>query len=198
MPKYKVHVYREMRLVFDDIEAATPEKAAETAGEKHFDNCDEWSDCEGQNLYALVDHAPHEGTVIEFEAGRMLDAGPVMLKALHRAKATIEALQSDIDRFRLEAIGPARYDVGEAEYNTRETVIAIDEAIAKVAGVSMPPAPARTITVHIEGGLVQDVTGIQAGVEVRVEDRDKDGDTSHPSWDEERQCFVTVYGGEGV
>ena len=54
-----------------------------------------------------------------------------------------------------------------------------------------------TITIHLEGGLVQDVTGIPPGVEVRVEDHDE-GDTSHPSWDAEKGCFVTVYGGEDV
>ncbi len=56
-------------------------------------------------------------------------------------------------------------------------------------------AEKRTIKVHVEGGLVQDVDQrIPAGYEVRVEDRD-DGDTSHPSWDAEKGCFVMVYEG---
>lgn len=63
------------------------------------------------------------------------------------------------------------------------------------AAQTTPPKP---ITVHVEGRLVQDVTGIPAGYEVRVEDRDDDGDTSHPSWDEEKGCFVAVYGGDEV
>ena len=88
---YNVHIYREMRIVFDDIEAATPEKAAEIAGEKHFDDCDEWSDCEGENLYALVDHAPHEGTVINFEGGRLLDTGSKLIAALKRILPEIDA-----------------------------------------------------------------------------------------------------------
>ena len=57
--------------------------------------------------------------------------------------------------------------------------------------------PAKTITLHIEGGLVQDVTGIPAGYEVHVHDFD-DGGRSHPSWDEEKKCFVQIYGGEEV
>jgi len=52
--KYRVHLYREMRLVFDGIEADTPEAAAQIAGDKHFYDCDDWSDCEGVNIAALV------------------------------------------------------------------------------------------------------------------------------------------------
>ena len=82
--KYRVHIYREMRLVFDDIEAESPQKAALIAGEKQFDECDEWSDCEGENLSALVDHAPDEGTLIDFEAGRLLDAGAKLIAVLNK------------------------------------------------------------------------------------------------------------------
>jgi hypothetical protein len=64
-------------------------------------------------------------------------------------------------------------------------------------GVVKSQTSSKTIVVHVEGGLVQDVIGIPAGCEVRVEDHDE-GDTSHPSWDAEKECFVTVYGGEGV
>ena len=53
----------------------------------------------------------------------------------------------------------------------------------------------KTITIHLDGGLVQDVTGIPPGYEVHVHDHDE-GDRSHPSWDEGKECFVTVYGGE--
>jgi len=55
----------------------------------------------------------------------------------------------------------------------------------------------KTITIHVEGGLIQDVTGIPAGYEVRVEDYDHADDTQ-PTWDAEKQCHVTVYGEEGA
>lgn len=55
----------------------------------------------------------------------------------------------------------------------------------------------KTITIHIEGGLFQDVTGIPPGYGVHIHDHDE-GDTSHPSWNAEKGCFVTVYGGDGV
>ena len=52
----------------------------------------------------------------------------------------------------------------------------------------------QPITIHIEGGLVQDVTGIPAGYEVRVEDYDH-SDMRAKTWDAEKKCHVTVYGG---
>jgi hypothetical protein len=54
--------------------------------------------------------------------------------------------------------------------------------------------PSKIITIHLEGGLIQDVTGVPQGYELHVEDHDE-GDTSHPSWDAEKQCFVTIYEG---
>ena len=72
---------------------------------------------------------------------------------------------------------------------TRYQALSISNATAS----SVP----KTITVHVEGGLVQDVTGIPAGYEVRVEDHDGD-DTSHPAWDAEKECFVTVYEGDSA
>jgi hypothetical protein len=50
----------------------------------------------------------------------------------------------------------------------------------------------RIIIVHVEGGLVQEVRGVPEGYELHVHDYDE-GDTSHPSWDEDKGCFVTVY-----
>jgi hypothetical protein len=81
MRKFRVHVYREMRLVFEGIEADTPQAAADIAAEKHFDDCDDWSDCEGTNLAALVDE----------EDGRMLRASHKLLAALNTLLPEIDA-----------------------------------------------------------------------------------------------------------
>jgi hypothetical protein len=89
--KYRVHIYREMRLVFDGIEAETPEAAAQIAGDKPFDDCDDWSDCEGVNIAALVDHAPHDGTLIDFEAGRLIAAGAKLTTILGRILYEIDS-----------------------------------------------------------------------------------------------------------
>jgi hypothetical protein len=53
------------------------------------------------------------------------------------------------------------------------------------------------ITVHGEGGLVQDVNGIPAGYEVRVEDYDVHNPCDD-SWDAEKECVVTVFEGRAV
>jgi hypothetical protein len=55
----------------------------------------------------------------------------------------------------------------------------------------------QPIIVHVEGGMVQDVNGIPPGYEVKVEDYDHADDTQ-PTWDAEKGCHVTVYGGDGV
>jgi hypothetical protein len=71
-------------------------------------------------------------------------------------------------------------------------------AIAKYHALSksnrIASSAPKPITVHVEGGLVQDVTGIPAGYELRVEDYDH-ADDSHPAWNAEKECFVTVYDG---
>jgi hypothetical protein len=53
------------------------------------------------------------------------------------------------------------------------------------------------ITVRVEGGLVQDVIGVPHGTEVHVEDYD-DGDDSHPTWDADKECHVTIYEGAAI
>jgi hypothetical protein len=52
MPTYTVHLYQEMRLTFRDIEADSPEEAAEAAtrAENPEIHC-----CEGRNSQAVVD-----------------------------------------------------------------------------------------------------------------------------------------------
>jgi hypothetical protein len=55
MTLYNVHIYREMRLYFPRIEAATPEEAANIAGDKPTDNAECIEDCDGDNLAALID-----------------------------------------------------------------------------------------------------------------------------------------------
>lgn len=82
-----------MRLVFEGVEADTPQAAAHIAAGKHFDDCDDWSDCEGTNLAALVDDDANvdpddaqDGTLVDLEDGRWLRAGPRMLAALKAAR----------------------------------------------------------------------------------------------------------------
>jgi hypothetical protein len=66
-----------------------------------------------------------------------------------------------------------------------------DASLAGYSGLS------KTITIHVEGGLVQNVAGTPAGYEVRVEDYDNQDDVD-PMWDAEKKCVVTVYGGDNA
>lgn len=55
MPRFHVHIYREMRLYFPDIEADTPEAAAAIASKMLTSDAKEIDDCDGTDLAALVD-----------------------------------------------------------------------------------------------------------------------------------------------
>ncbi len=54
MPRYNVHLYREMRLFFENVEADNPEEALKKVMDTPADQA-ECHDCEGENLSALVD-----------------------------------------------------------------------------------------------------------------------------------------------
>lgn len=98
MPKYRVHIYREMRLVFENIEAETPEAAAHIAADRHFDDCDDWSDCEGVTLSALVDldsaieeSEAQDGVLVDFEERRLLNTARRLLTAFSAILPEIDA-----------------------------------------------------------------------------------------------------------
>jgi len=89
------------------------------------------------------------------------------------------------------------FEHGDDVESERQHVLAVEATwaiIAKSNGGVRPPTLPKTIIIHVEGGLVQDATGIPAGYEVRVEDHDGN-DTSHPAWEAEKECFVTIYDG---
>jgi hypothetical protein len=94
MPTYTVHIYREMRVKFTGIEADSLEEAARAGADLRTDQADDVEDCEGANLYALVDLEGDEdferSNSVAFEAGRMLDVGPGMLAALEALFIQIE------------------------------------------------------------------------------------------------------------
>ena len=86
MTIYNVHIYREMRLTYADIEADTPEAAAAIAAEKPTDDADNIEDCEGETLSALVDVAGDEdfsrSVALEFEGERIRKAASPLLAGL--------------------------------------------------------------------------------------------------------------------
>jgi hypothetical protein len=93
MPTYNVHLYREMRLFFPGIGADTPEEAAKLAAEKHFDDAADFSDCEGENLSALVDLVGDE----DYSESVTIDLDP-MKSAAQELYEAAESILPDIER----------------------------------------------------------------------------------------------------
>ena len=69
MTLYNVHIYREMKLKFDGIEAESPEAAAEIARDRLTEDADDIDDCDGETIAALVDVAGDE----DFTRSRLID-----------------------------------------------------------------------------------------------------------------------------
>jgi len=94
---------------------------------------------------------------------------------------------AEVSRSKLD--GDTRIPDGEPACSSR-----CDTARAIESADDMPMPQAGIISVRVEGGLVQDVSGVPEGYELRVEDYDE-GDTEHPSWNPGKGCFVTIYEG---
>jgi hypothetical protein len=103
MTKYNVHIYREMKLVFQDIEAESPQQAAETCREFPEEAaCGAAVDCDGETFAALVDvqgdHDYSQSVMIAFEAERARQAVPDLLTALQDCIGQIHALLPSYQR----------------------------------------------------------------------------------------------------
>ncbi len=126
MTYYIVHLYREMRLSFADIEAETAEAAAAIAREKATGEADDIEDCNGEESSALVDLAGDEdyrhSVTIDFEGERLRKAAPALL-------STLEAmLEVFVDSDQL------------ADYEDMETVKAARDAVATAKTAGIPSA----------------------------------------------------------
>ncbi len=92
---FDVHIYREMRLRFDVIEAETHEAAAEIARNLPLKMADDVDECDGETFYACVDVQGDD----EYERSRWIDfaderlrvAAPKLLAACKTALAAMEA-----------------------------------------------------------------------------------------------------------
>ena len=93
MPRYDVHLYREMRLLFEGIEAPSHEEAAALARQRSGEDADFIDDCHGEDFAALVDVAGDEqyqqSRMIDFEGERPCQATPKMLQALRGTRRLI-------------------------------------------------------------------------------------------------------------
>jgi hypothetical protein len=128
MPLYNVHIYREMRLFFPGIEAATPEEAAKSAADRPTHEASYTEDCDGENLAALIDVIGDDefaqSVIIDFEDERLRKAAPDLLAALTMTAVRLAVLEdaeeaTDADRdaraTALAAIAKATYPPPQAD-----------------------------------------------------------------------------------
>ena len=91
MTIFNVHIYREMRLRFDSVEADTPEAAAEKAKAMLLEDAADFDECDGETFAALVDVQGDEdfsqSVTIDFEAERHRKAASNLLDALDGSPA---------------------------------------------------------------------------------------------------------------
>ena len=135
MPTYNVHLYREMRLFFPGIEANTPEDAARLAADKDFDDADDFSDCDGENLAALVDIVGDE----DYSESVTIDLDPMKGAAQELYDALEEYLRVR-PAFRLKPVGGP----GSAARLEQEAAIAAEDkaraVLRKARGETLPEA----------------------------------------------------------
>jgi len=157
MTTYNVHIYREMKLKFDGIEADAPEAAAVIARDKPTDDADSIDDCDGETLAALVDVVGDEeyeqSQFIDFEVEQQRKATPALLAACRMV----------VDRWE-------RGDLAEAAR-------ACGDAIAQVAGET-PSGRGRTLTIEVRGGIVQKVSNVPPGWDYEIIDHDNAAKTT--------------------
>ena len=86
MTSYIVHIYRELRLVYGGIEAASHAEAAGRVRDLNAHDADSVDDCDGESFAALVDVAGDQtyerSRIIEFEAECLRKAAPAQAALL--------------------------------------------------------------------------------------------------------------------
>jgi hypothetical protein len=121
MTLYNVHIYREMRLVYEGVEAETHEAAATIARDKPTGDADGIDDCEGESFSALVDVQGDEdyaqSRMIDFETERQRKAARKLLAALESLadQADEDCPEEHRSRHFRDALEEARDAIADAE-----------------------------------------------------------------------------------
>jgi hypothetical protein len=145
MTKYNVHINREVRLVFESIEADSHEAAAAVACDKHPAAADDIDDCDGETFSAQVDVAGDEDSsqfvTIDFESERIRKSAPKLLVSLEALLPYAENEAYSLDKLK---------DSPEAEAEAErawKAVEAAQAAIAQAKAAGILPA-AADIDIH--------------------------------------------------
>lgn len=138
MTKYNVHLYREMRLLFQGIEADTPDAAAALAREKPTRDADDIEDCNGEDLGALIDvagDADYEQSVtIDFDGERQRKAAPRLLSALKACELQL----GEYVRWHHAHAGGCSVEIESAWEKARDAIAAA--STAGIAPTCRPPS----------------------------------------------------------
>ncbi len=102
----------------------------------------------------------------------------------HYPCALCDCVESDPPKFAGEA-GPPE---------TEPSCSSRCQSSRQIEWIDIVTATPQVISIQIQGGLLTDVSGLPAHCELRVEDYDVH-DESHPRWNAEKECIVTVYQG---
>ena len=108
MTIYNVHIYREMKLLFDGIEADSPEAAANIARDELTEDADDIDDCDGKTLAALIDVVGDDqfkqSTLIDFdsEATTLREALACLATAAEDLNVAIGGVTDQFDAERTE------------------------------------------------------------------------------------------------
>jgi hypothetical protein len=98
MTLYNVHLYREVHLTYESIEADTAEAAAAIALDRSVGAADDIDDCHGRTFAVVIDVAGDAGwspsQTIDFESEQSRKATQVLVKAL---TACVNYLADDLD-----------------------------------------------------------------------------------------------------
>ncbi len=139
MTTYNVHIYREMKLKFNGIEADAPEAAASIARDKPTEEADSIDDCDGETLAALVDVAGddefEQSVTIDFEKERERKAAPKLLMAVRMAENYLadDLDEDDETEMRIfKAICDARAEANAAGIRAEPTASALMAALKAV------------------------------------------------------------------
>jgi hypothetical protein len=134
MTTYNVHIDREVRLVFEGIDADSPEEAAAIACDKHPAAADDIDNCDGEAFSAQVDAAgeQHPTVTIDFEAERQRKAAAKLLDALKWITRCLKMRAP---------FGSTAYVIGD------ERMAQAKAAVAEAETAGIPSAPAG-IDVH--------------------------------------------------
>lgn len=168
MTRYNVHIYREMRLRFDGIEACTPQEAAEQAKDLSLKVADDFDECDGETFAALVDLQSDEefgqSQTIDFEGERIQKAATKLVEALARVLPYARAEAEGLEGYRGED--------EVADQQADDAWAAVNQADAVLAEMTNNATASQPIVIEVRGGVVMDVQNVPPGYQYEIKDYD--------------------------